>query len=199
MPPNEPSTPPVNAESSSAESVDVAAFLAQISTRLITAQQASEVQALDLEDSIATEHLQVVIFLVADQHYALSIDGVGEILREQTTTPVPGMPDWLLGVTNLHGDIVSVVDLHAFLSGSRRDLNNSSVLVAQVDDQRIGLLVRRVEITYTFPLEQLQSPLFVVDDDLVPFLRGVFEWRNDLVRLLDGRQLLLGHKMQQFG
>ena len=55
--------------------------------------------------------VDVVVFEIAGSLYSVPIDVVSEIQREQPTTPIPHVPPWIRGVTNLRGAIVSVIDV----------------------------------------------------------------------------------------
>jgi chemotaxis signal transduction protein len=106
----------------------------------------------------------------------------------------------VLGVSNVHGEVMSVVDLASFLDAP----HNSSwqpeyMLVTQAQDQRIGLAVDGIDIIYTIPLNQVISPPFKIEATLVHYLQGTIERSEDFIRLLDCERLLLGPQMQQFG
>jgi purine-binding chemotaxis protein CheW len=181
------------------EMVNLDSFLAEISERLATVSSipVAGVQYDALVEPI--ERMQVVIFTMNDVHYAVDITCVSEVVRMPRITPVPGLPGWVLGVANLHGDVVSVIDLPSFLGvGAPADWRSASMIVAQTADQRIGLMVDDVDIIYTFPTEQVISPPFRVEESLVGYLRGTVEREGEFIRLLDCERLLLGQEMQQF-
>lgn len=183
---------------STGEMVDLEALLAEIGARLITAGSMSLPQPQPVQAEPA-ESMQALVFMLLGDHYALELDHVGEVVRRPRITSVPGLPDWVLGVANLHGEIISVVDLVYFL-----DLGNQAarcpvdMLVTQAGDQRIGLMVDEVEIIYTFPTEQVLSPPFKVEPGLVAYLRGAVERQGAFIRLLHCERLLLGPQMQRF-
>ena len=150
-------------------------------------------------ESETGERMQSLVFALDDIHFALDVALVGEVVRQPDITPVPGLPGWVLGVTNLHGEIISVVDLMSFLAKDR-DVAEvpTDMLVAQSSGQRIGLMVNDAELIYTFPIDKVLSPPFKVDPGLVAYLRGAVERDGEFIRLLDCERLLLGPQMQQF-
>lgn len=180
------------------EMVDLEAFLAGISARLATAGGDPLIR-VEL-DAAPVEHMQVIVFTMGDTHYAMEVHHVGEIVRHPTITHIPGLPNWVLGVTNLHGDIVSVIDLAHFLSMARPNGWSAvnMMIVAQAAEQQIGLAVDEVEAIYTFPVEQVLPPPFKVGAELEAYLRGAVEREGEFVHLLDCENLLLGPRMQQF-
>ncbi|MBN1429417.1 MAG: purine-binding chemotaxis protein CheW [Anaerolineae bacterium] len=177
--------------------VNLDAFLAEISSRLVTAgsialpeQQVSQ---------LSQEQIQIIIFAMGTIRYAVEVEHIGEVVRLPEITPVPALPNWILGVTNLHGDIISVVDLPLFLGVSEHVTSQTTyMIVAQAGDQRIGLVVDDIDIIYTFPAEQVISPPFKIAPEIVPYLHGAIERRDEFIRFLDCERLLLGSQMQQF-
>jgi len=187
-----------NGDNPAVTMVNLDAFLAEISARLVTAGNIPLPQQQSAQLT-PQERMQIVIFALGNIHYAVEVSCVGEIVRSPEITRVPGLPGWVLGVTNLHGDIVSAVDLPFFLSISEQVTDQPTyMIIAQAGDQRIGLVVDDIDIIYTFPAEQVISPPFKVAPELVPYIHGAIERQNEFIRLLDCERLLLGPQMQQF-
>jgi len=178
--------------------VNLDAFLSEISSRLVTA--GSVILPEQQPVLLPQERIQIIIFSMGAAYYAVEVDRIEEVVRSPEITPIPGLPGWVLGVANLHGDIVSAVALSLFLDISKHIADQPAyMIVAHAGDQRIGLVVDDVDIIYTFPAEQVVSPPFKIAPELVPYLRGAVERQNEFVRLLDCERLLLGSQMQQFG
>ncbi|MBC7818113.1 MAG: purine-binding chemotaxis protein CheW [Planctomycetaceae bacterium] len=75
------------------------------------------------------EVLEVATFALADERYAIETRFVSEVIRLADCTRVPGTPDFLLGVMNLRGEILSVIDLRKFLDLPARELSDQSRVV----------------------------------------------------------------------
>ncbi len=177
--------------------VNLDAFLSEISSRLVTAGNIALPQ--QTAQIVPQERMQVIIFTLGTVHYAIEASNVEEVVRSPEFTRVPGLPEWVLGVTNLHGDIVSAVDLPLFLNISDHVISQAAyMIVAKAGDQHIGLVVDGIDIIYTFPAEQVISPPFKIAPELVPYMRGAIERQDEFVRFLDCGSLLLGSQMQQF-
>lgn len=179
--------------------VNLEALLVDLNARLVTAGSVPLPRSQSPAAAPA-EIMRIVIFLLNEVRYAVDIRYVNEVARRSDMTRVPGLPTWVLGVLNLHGEIVSVVDLPAFLKlnipAARR--TPDMLIVAQTADQKIGLMVDGVELIYAFPTDQVFSLPLRGEPELVPYLRGAVEREGQLIRLLDGERLLLGPNMQQF-
>lgn len=180
--------------------VDLDAYLTDLRTRLRQVGGLSIAQ-MQAGSEAPVEHLRLMVFSLNEVRYALDIHHIAEVSAPPAVTHVPGLPRWVLGVMNMHGDIVSLVDLALFLdlvpTRSPQHPQNR-VLVVQAGDQQIGLGVDRVEFIHTVPVEHVFSPPFQIASTLVPYLRGAIDIEGALIRLLDGEQLLLGPQMQQF-
>ncbi len=86
-----------------------------------------------------------VIFRLGDVRLACSIDDVSEFLPIPTFTPVPGTKPWILGLANVHGDLLTIIDLAWFLSGERTKVTmRTRLLAATLRGRPVGLLVDEV-------------------------------------------------------
>ncbi len=97
--------------------------------------------------------------LVADRHFLLPLEQVGEILPLPALTPVPLMPTWFLGLTNVRGRLINVLNLASFLDPAPESAPESApvsqlVLLADAVAGQCGLLVQQV-----VAMKRLQSLL----------------------------------------
>ena len=116
-----------------------------------------------------------VRFRVADEAYAVSVLSVLEVAGLGEVTPVPGAPGQILGVRNLRGKILPVIDLAALL-GTRRTRPAARLLVTESDGRRAGLAIDEVTEVGEFadPVEEGESALLLgtmlEDGDLIGVL-----------------------------
>jgi purine-binding chemotaxis protein CheW len=113
-----------------------------------------------------------VRFRVADEAYAVSVSHVLEVSDLGDVTPVPGARREVLGVRNLRGKILPVIDLAALL-GTRRTAPPGRLLVAESDGRQAGLAIDEVTEVGELgdPAEDADSPLLLgtmlTDGDLI--------------------------------
>jgi purine-binding chemotaxis protein CheW len=146
---------------------------------------------------------QYIIFSLAESEYAILADNVREIGEPPNVTPVPNVPDWVLGVTNLRGDVLSLVDLRIFLDMEPTDYDEDTrvmVVHAQQDGSSVttGLIVDLVSDIRYLPVDQITAPAAPIEDQVAPYLRGVHEHDGRLLAVLDFDRLLLSPEMRQF-
>jgi len=86
-----------------------------------------------------------VIFRIGEHRLTCSVDQVSEFLPLPAYTPVPGTKTWILGLANVRGDLVTIVDLGWFLLGARTQVSvRSRLLLASLRGRPVGLIVDEV-------------------------------------------------------
>ncbi|GAB4168704.1 MAG: chemotaxis protein CheW [Wenzhouxiangellaceae bacterium] len=86
-----------------------------------------------------------VVFRLGPHRLTVGIDEVDEILPYPVSTPVPGAADWLIGLANVRGNLVTVVDLGWFLYGSRTPVTaRTRLILTRLQGRHLGLIVDEV-------------------------------------------------------
>ena len=118
--------------------------------------------------------LEVLEFGLADETYAFELAYVREVESLVELTPLPGVPDFVLGITCVHGQIIAVVDLRKVFGLPERGLRDSrQVLVLQSADMEFGILAERVTGVRLLPLAGLQPSLPTLTDVRAAYLKGI--------------------------
>jgi twitching motility protein PilI len=92
-----------------------------------------------------SEEWSGVTFSVGDTKMACNIDRISEILPCPQATPVPGAKSWIIGLANVRGELLTVVDLSWFLTGVRTPVSaRSRLLATSLNKAPIGLLISEV-------------------------------------------------------
>ncbi len=125
-----------------------------------------------------------IVFTLGAGTLAVPLTHIREVLRQPTVTPVPFVADWITGVANVRGDIVSVVELAAVLGLDHEPTDRRSVLIAEGPDELIvGLLVDRVtgiRLLSPSDFEALDGEF-----DSAGCVVGLTRYQGKLVQLLD--------------
>ncbi len=136
----------------------------------------------------AGETIEVVTFDLANERYGIETRHVKEVVRLADFTPVPGAPDFLVGVTNLRGEIVAVVDLRTFLGLAGRGLTDlSRVVVLGGERAELGVLADAAHEVTTLRADEVLEPPEWVAGVGREYLRGV---TPGALIVLDGAVLL---------
>ncbi len=152
-----------------------------------------------LQKSQAT-HTKFIIFTLGGSKYAVPIHQVIEVGEPQRITPVPNVPDWVLGVTNLRGDIISVVDCGAFLNiHEKASLTLSSMCVVRNkrQDMTTSLMVDNIEGMLNLEEQFIAQPETSSNNQLLDFLQGIYEHGGQLLNVLNLEGLLSSMELSE--
>ena len=167
--------------------------LAPERARAVLVERARALARVPPEAPDASEVVRVVTFALADERYAVEARYVREVTRLGEHTPVPGAPDFLVGVVNLRGDILAVFDLRKLFDlapGAVTDM--SRILVLGEDRAEFGVLADEAqEVRALRTAELLEAPASVGGVGR-EYLRGVTE---EALAVLDGDVLLRDHRL----
>jgi purine-binding chemotaxis protein CheW len=149
----------------------------------------TEPRSTNTSDSVS----KFLSFRVADEDYAVPILQVQEIIGLTKTTVIPNTPDHVLGVINLRGTVVPVLDLRRRLGMPSAERTRTTVnLVVNVGRRTLGLVVDAVSDVVDLTGQQLQPPPEFDCSVDVHFLRGVAHVGDRMMLVLDLEQMLGG-------
>ena len=154
-----------------------------------------ETEALTTEPADAELSTQCLTFVLDSEEYAIDILKVQEIKSWTSVTRVPKTPDHMLGVINLRGAIVPVIDLRTRFGLPQVEASNKTavviVRVAQADTEKVmGLVVDAVSEVYNFSPEQIQSNAAMTGTTETEFVLGLAKLDEKLVIILDLERIL---------
>ncbi len=130
----------------------------------------------------------VLCFAIAQERYALPLAELAEVLPLAAWTPVPGVPQHLLGVTNVRGDIRPVLNLHAMLSlPEPAEGDDAYAVYLRTSGREIGLRVDSLDRIGFIETAGLTRPQKSGNGLPQRYVAGI---TADTLILLDTRQLL---------
>ncbi|MFT6193606.1 MAG: purine-binding chemotaxis protein CheW [Cognaticolwellia sp.] len=141
--------------------------------------------------NINDEILQWVTFKLDRETYGINVMQVQEVLRYTEVAPVPGSPIYVLGIINLRGNVVTVIDTRKKFGLESNEVNdNARIVIIEAETQVIGILVDSVaEVVYLKSSEVDAAPN-VGNDESAKFIQGVSNRDGELLILVDLNQLL---------
>jgi purine-binding chemotaxis protein CheW len=148
----------------------------------------------------AAPRQRFVLLTIAGTDYAIAEAFVTELERVPRITPVPRVPHWMRGVTNMRGDILSVIDMRRLLGLDGAPPATARLLVVRLLDEPFaaGLLVDAVDRIVAVADDHITAPASPLGGPLAPYLGGVFQIGDRLVTLLDIDRLLRSPEVRQF-
>lgn len=145
------------------------------------------------EEAVTEEVLEVVEFLLAYEKYGIESSYVREVYPLKELTPLPGMPPFVLGIINVRGQILSVIDIKKFFDLPEKGLTDlNKVIILQSDSMEFGVLADVILGARNVSLSELQPSLPTLTGIRQEYLQGVTEER---VVILDAEKLLSDKKI----
>jgi purine-binding chemotaxis protein CheW len=162
-------------------------------TKRILKQRAQVLARPPIADDGLAQHLDVVEFVLARESYGLESAYVREIHPLSDLTPLPCVPDFVAGIVNVRGEIVSVIDIKRFFGLARRGLTDlNKVIVLHSQAMTFGILADAIVGVRSVAAVDLQPPPPTLSGVRQEFLLGV---TVDRLVVLDARKLLEDRNM----
>lgn len=141
---------------------------------------------------------QWVTFTLDDEAYAINVMQVQEVLSMPEITPVPGAPSHIMGIINLRGHVVTVIDTRMRLGiGPKAPDASNRVIVIETDDQIAGILVDSVAEVANIGDAQIETAPEVGNQECARYIHGVVSRDDVLLILLDSIRLLARQEWAQ--
>lgn len=147
-----------------------------------------EQNSLDLIED--TQKGKFLTFNMGNEFYGIEIKFVTEIIGLQPITEIPEMPDYIMGIINLRGKIIPVMDVRLRFRKPYREYNDRTcIIVIEIRGVSIGLIVDSVSEVISIPDEEIVAPPSVSKEGN-KYIKGIGKVGNDVKLLLDSDKLL---------
>lgn len=134
----------------------------------------------------ARKQIQFVSFFLGEEEYGLNIIHIREFLRVPAITRAPKAPPFVMGVINLRGKVVSVIDLRVRLGMSPSIITEKSrIIIINVNGKLKGILVDRVTRVFRTPEEEVEAPPPILKGASAEFVQGVGKVDGNMVIMID--------------
>lgn len=153
-------------------------------------------------ESREVHNLQLLTFLLDDEVYGTDISQIQEVLEYRKVTPVPRTPDFLLGVINLRGKVVPVVDLRRQfgMKLSEVTVNTCIVIVdVMVDGEKtpMGILADAVKEVVELNLDQITPPPRIGSHIDTHFISGMGRYEDGFIIILNLPKIFSADDIQE--
>lgn len=142
--------------------------------------------------------LQWVTFKLGNETYGINVMQVQEVLRYTDIAPVPGAPQYVLGIINLRGNVVTVIDTRMRFGLQAVEVSDQTrIVIIEADQQVIGILVDSVAEVVYLRQSEIETAPNVSNDESAKFIQGVCNRDNELLILVDLNKLLSEHEWNE--
>lgn len=138
-----------------------------------------------------TDIVQLATFFLGEELFGVDTLRVQEILTYQEITSVPLAPDYVRGLINLRGQIVTVIDLRCRLGFEKLEQERSSMnLIVNSDEGLMSLLVDNIGNVLDIPANRLLPPPGTIRGVAVHYIQEVCQLEDDLLIVLNLQNIL---------
>lgn len=135
--------------------------------------------------------LQWVTFRLEEETYGINVMQVREVLRYSEIAPVPGAPGYVMGIINLRGNVVTVVDTRERFGLPNSEItDNTRIVILETDAQVVGILVDAVAEVVYLRQSEIEIAPNVGNDDNQRYIQGVSHKNDQLLILIEIKNLL---------
>jgi purine-binding chemotaxis protein CheW len=144
------------------------------------------------------ELLQLVSFSIGQEEFGLDIQCIQEINRMVEITRVPNSPEFVVGVINLRGKVIPIIDLRKrFGFPPKESDKNTRIIVVELDNMVVGFIVDAVREVIRIPKNITEPPPAIIAGIGSEYIISVAKMENRLLILLDIERLLRDKEKQQ--
>jgi len=131
--------------------------------------------------------MQIVVFKLGEEHFAVETDRVQSINDMMGITVVPKAPSYIKGLINLRGSIKSLVDIHLLLNLESNNEQSNIIILKVKEEEEIGISVDEVEEVLDIDERNIQK----MDNSQVnQYVKGIVNQDGRLLTIIDIDNLL---------
>jgi len=147
-------------------------------------------------DELNEELQRWVTFELDSEIYGISVSEVREVLRYSDIAPVPGAPIFVVGIINLRGNVVTVIDTRCRFGLPTKEVNDDTrIIIIDIEDQEVGILVDSVAEVVDLDANAIEAAPNVGNEDTSRYIKGVTSMEGNLLILVDVNKLLTDEEL----
>ncbi len=144
-----------------------------------------------LSEVVEDPVIQWVTFRLDGETYGINVMQVQEVLRMTEVAPVPGAPDYVVGIINLRGNVVTVIDTRKRFGLMPKDPDDATrIVIIESDSNIVGILVDSVAEVVNLRGSQIETAPNVGNEESSKYIQGVFSREEDILILVDLNKFL---------
>jgi purine-binding chemotaxis protein CheW len=164
-----------------------------------TLKKRAAMLACEMEEKTDSDSLEVVEFLLAGERYGIESHFIREVYPLKDYTPLPGVPPFVLGLVNVRGRILSVVDIKKFFDMPDQGISErNKVIIIRDDTMEFGILADAIVGVRKVAVNEMGPPLPTLTGIRREFLKGVTGERMvilDASRILADKNIVIHHEV----
>ena len=131
--------------------------------------------------------MQVVIFRLNNEQFAVETAKVQSINNSMEITKVPQAPAYIKGLINLRGNVISLLDINLLMDIPRAEISENSILILEMEDELVGITVDQVDEVLDVEENAIEK---INDEGKKVYIQGIINFKDSIVTLIDIDKLL---------
>lgn len=131
--------------------------------------------------------MQVVVFKLNDEQFAVETSRVQTIVESMTVTKVPKAPDYVKGLINIRGNVLSLLDINLLLDIGEGSNEDESIIILKLEEELVGISVNQVDEVLDIDEKLIEK---VDDNSKKDYVKGVINFKDRIVTLIDIDKLI---------
>jgi len=145
-------------------------------------------------------HRQCVTFRLDNEIYGINVMLIQEVLRVTEIAPVPGAPNYVIGIINLRGNVVTVIDTRMRFGLPPEEMDDATrIVIIEVENQTVGIVVDSVSEVVDVDSSEIETAPNVGNDETARYIEGVVSRGDELLILVDLNKLLTEDEWADMG
>ncbi|MFZ7120911.1 MAG: chemotaxis protein CheW [Eubacteriaceae bacterium] len=129
--------------------------------------------------------MQIIVFTLGDKHYAINTGKVDEISKTMPFTQVPNSLDWVEGLINLRGNVVTLINLCKLLHQDDDKCYNN-IIIINTNDEKIGVLVKDIKEVVEIQEKDIQK----ITDEESEGILGIARIDGEIINVIELQKLI---------
>jgi len=151
----------------------------------------------DAAEEYDDEVLRWVTFELEDETYGINVADVREVLRFTEIAPVPGAQGYVIGIINLRGNVVTVIDTRKRFGLGPKEVDDlSRIVIIEIDGQEMGILVDSVAEVVDLKMSDIEPAPNVGNEETSRYIMGVTSRSGELLIIVDLKKILSSEELQ---
>ncbi len=168
----------------------------------LTFEEVKRQASLEQQQQDVGKMIQLIIFKLGDEEYALNIDQIKEVVLTPGIAKIPQTPDYIIGVSNIRGNIIAIVDLEAKFGLHKEEDNivkGNYTLVVESDTFKIGILVKEVPDTMTVAENSIDNSSMILQYSNLDqeCIKGIVKNGERMIILVDMIKMMEAEKFHE--
>ncbi len=139
----------------------------------------------DESDNIEEKKISYLRFSLHEEHFAVPLLSVKEVIAMPEVTSVPNTPKYFMGIMNLRGQIISIFDLRTKLNIKNEYNHETTVIICEMKPYCVGIVVNSVDSVLNLKASEIKDKPEIKSQHSTEYITGVVNIANEIILLVD--------------